>query len=177
MNISVREITENDIELIVDYFINSSVEFLIGMGADKSKLPKKSDWIKKLKSEFKKPYREKEFYYIIWLIDGLAIGHTNINKIEFGKFATMHLHLWEPIKRKSGLGTELIKMSIPYYFENFKLKKLICEPYAENIAPNKTLPKLGFEFKRAYETTPGYINFRQTVNRYELTKEHLNIDS
>ena len=99
--------------------------------------------------------------------------HSNINNIEFGKSATMHLHLWEFIKRKSGLGIEFLKMSIPYYFENFGLEKLVCEPYSENVAPNRVLPKLGFKLKRTYETTPGYINFRQTVNRYELTKERL----
>ncbi len=175
MKLSIREMTESDIEKIVDYFIDADAEFLKGMGADKSKMPDREEWIKKLKSELKKPNTEKEFYYIIWLIDNQPVGHSNINTITFGTSAIMHLHLWKSDKRRSGLGVAFLKRSIPYYFDNFNLKKLICEPYSKNIAPNKVLQKIGFTLKRTYETTPGWINFHQTVHRYELTKEQLEI--
>jgi len=175
MKLNVREIQENDIEKIVNYFINADNEFLKGMGADKSKLPKRESWIKKLESELKKSYKNKNNYYIIWLLDGQEIGHSNINNIEFGKSAKMHLHLWNNVKRKSGFGLDFLRLTIPYYFKNFGLQKLICEPNAKNIAPNKVLKKLGFELIRTYHTTPGWINFYQTVNRYELKKEQLKI--
>jgi len=170
MNLSVREMIGNDIENIVDYFIEADVDFLKVMGADKNKLPERKAWIKKLKTEFEKPYNEKEFYYIVWLINGQPVGHSNINNISFGKSATMHLHLWNGNNRKKGLGVKFLNMSTPYYFEHFKLEKLVCEPRAENAAPNKALQKAGFYLIRTYKTTPGWINFHQTVNRYELTK-------
>lgn len=168
---SIRELELNDIEKIVDYFVKSDADFLKGMGADKSKLPIRKEWISKLKSEFKKPNKKKEFYYIIWMINNEPIGHSNINKIDFGNSATMHLHLWKNERRKKGLGLVFLRQTIPYYFKNFELEKLICEPYLKNIAPNKVLKNLGFEFIRTYETTPGWINFHQKVNRYELKKE------
>lgn len=170
MDLSVREMEKSDIELIVDYFIDADVAFLKGMGANKSKLPKRNDWIDKLNREFEKPNEEKEFYYIIWLIDGQASGHSNINKIEFGKEATMHLHLWNSQKRKKGLGLEFLKKTIPYYFKYFQLEKLVCEPYAKNTAPSIIVKKVGFEFIKEYETIPGWINFHQSVKRYELTQ-------
>lgn len=173
MKLTVREIQANDIEKIVNYFINADSEFLKGMGANKSKLPKKGDWIKKLESELIKPYKNKEYYYIIWLLDNEEVGHSNINNIEFGESATMHLHLWNTDKRKSGLGVDFLKLTIPYYFRKFELKKLICEPYSKNIAPNKVLKKLNFELVKTYETTPGWINFKQIVNRYEFKKVQL----
>ena len=171
MNLSVREMEKSDIELIVDYFINADSEFLKAMGADKNKLPNRTEWIKKLIKEFEKPNELKEFYYIIWLIDEHPIGHSNINNIEFKKSATMHLHLWRSDKRKKSMGYEFVKLTIPYYFKNFGLDILICEPYSENIAPNKVLKRIGFELMYTYETIPGWINFHQTVNRYELTKK------
>jgi RimJ/RimL family protein N-acetyltransferase len=82
----------------------------------------------------------------------------------------MHLHLWEQKIRRKGLGVDFLRQTIPYYFKNFHLEKLICEPYSKNVAPNKVLEKVGFEFVRSYDTTPGWINFHQTVNRYQLTK-------
>lgn len=171
MQLTVREIESTDIEKVVDYFINADSQFLQGMGADKSKFPSREEWIEKQESELKKTLKEKEYYYIIWLIDDQPVGHSNINKIEFGHVATMHLHLWKTDKRKNGLGLAFLKLTVPYYFRKFGLQKLICEPYSENVGPNRVLSKLGFQFIRTYETTPGFINFHQTVNRYELNKE------
>jgi ribosomal-protein-alanine N-acetyltransferase len=173
MQIKVREIEPNDIEKIVDYFVNSDAEFLNAMGADKSKFPEREEWIEKLESEFEKIYKKKESYFIIWLIDDQPVGHSNINKIEFGNIATMHLHLWGNDKRKNGLGLDFLRLTVPYYFKNFRLEKLICEPYSGNIAPNRVLQKLGFELVRTYDTTPGWLNFHQKVNRYELKRGQL----
>ena len=170
MEISVRECLEEDIEKIVDYFLKSDAEYLRGMGADKNKLLARNEWIKKLQQEFKKPYAEKELYYIIWLLDNEAVGHSNVNHIKFGEVATMHLHVWNSKLRQNGLGSKFLKKTIPLYFENLKLEKLICEPFSGNISPNKTLRKIGFDFIKNYETIPGAINFYQEVSRYEITK-------
>lgn len=117
------------------------------------------------------PFKEKMSYALIWCLDGKPIGHNNINAIEFGQSAKMHLHLWNTENRQKGIGTFLIKKSLPFFFENLKLKELWCEPYALNPAPNKTLEKIGFEFQKKYTTIPGSINFEQEVNQWKLTKE------
>ena len=171
MKLSVRDMKREEIDLMVDYFLDADAEFLMSMGAVKKKLPNRADWIKKLNEGFEKSNTEKEFYFIIWLKDDQPIGHSNNNNIGFGKSATMHLHLWKSDSRKRGLGFKFLKQTLPFYFENFELEKLICEPFSENSAPNRTLKKIGFEFIKAYETIPGSINFSQIVNRYEMTKE------
>ena len=162
---------ESDINLVVDYFINAEPGFLKGMGADKNKLPERSEWITKLTEDLYEPIKEKQFYYVIWQIEDEPFGHSNINRIKYGKNATMHLHIWSRNRRQSGIGLKLLQQTIPYYFENFELEKLICEPYALNPAPTKVLQKVGFEFVRAYDTTPGVICFYQTVNRYEMSRD------
>jgi RimJ/RimL family protein N-acetyltransferase len=85
-----------------------------------------------------------------------------------GNEAFIHLHLWDPKLRKAGLGTEFVRRSAKFFFERFKLRKLLCEPWAENPAPNRVLEKLGFKFVRRYRTVPVAIAFEQEVNRYEL---------
>jgi len=162
--------TESDIPLVAGYFVSAGVEFLEAMGVDKSKMPSRNQWNEKLTQEFNKPIGEKEFYYIIWLLDEKPIGHSNINKIEFGESATMHIHLWYDEHRRKNLGSLFILKTIPYYFNNFNLKKIISEPYAFNPAPNFLLKKTGFTFIKTYETVPGWLNFHQSVNHYELTK-------
>ncbi len=170
MNISIREMKTDDVSLVLDYFYNATPAYLNGMGADKQKLPNRKEWEEKLYKELGVPIHEKKMYYIIWVLDGVAVGHSNINNIVFGKTASMHLHLWKNDRRQRGIGTSFLNQTLPLYFSNFELKKLICEPYALNPAPNKTLLKIGFKFIRNYMTTPGFINFYQSVNQYEITR-------
>lgn len=169
MILSAREIQKEDIPLLTHYWMSADDAFLEGMGVDVSKIPTEEFWREMLSKQVVQDYPEKQSYAIIWLTDGQPIGHCNINKIQFGQEAYMHLHLWNSAGRQKGIGTELVKMSLPYFFENCRLKVLYCEPYALNPAPNKTLDKLGFTFVKEYITTPGFLNFEQPVKRWELT--------
>jgi len=169
--LSVREIQKEDIDLLIRYWLESDAAHHEGMGVDISKIPDEKAWRLMLAKQLNQPYKEKQSYCIIWEVDGKAMGHCNINPVVFGEEAFIHLHLWKSDIRKKGIGTELVKMTLPYFFNNMKLKKIYCEPYALNPAPNKTLPKLGFEFVKEYVTIPGSLNFEQPVRRWELSLE------
>jgi len=168
--LTVRPWQVADFEPIVNYFLNSDSDFLFNMRVDVTKLPSKDEWLKMMRSDFDKTPEDKQFYYVIWLLDGKAIGHSNINKIVFGEEAYMHLHVWDESKRKKGMGLVFLEKTLPYYFNTFHLKNLYCEPFAFNPAPNKALEKLGFDFIKSYETVPGWINLRQTVNRWCMSE-------
>jgi RimJ/RimL family protein N-acetyltransferase len=173
--LSVRELQEEDIDFIANYWLGADDEFLKAMGVDLAKIPAREQWKAMLKEQLSQPLEEKKSYCIIWESAGKAIGHSNINKIIFGQEAYMHLHLWNTGLRKKGWGTALIKMTLPWFFEKYKLKNLYCEPYALNPAPNKTLEKAGFEFLRSYITTPGWINFEQPVNLWIMSRQRYKI--
>jgi RimJ/RimL family protein N-acetyltransferase len=168
--IAVREMKSKDAELIIRYFRDGTPDFLRGMGVDPAKLPLFDDWMKMIHSDLERPMEEKQFFYVIWLFENKPIGHSNINKIVYGQEAYMHLHLWSAEKRHQGIGSSLVRLSLPYYFRNFKLNELFCEPHSQNTAPNKTLEGLGFEMVKEYETTPGWLNFHQPVKRWRMTR-------
>ena len=83
----------------------------------------------------------------------------------------LHFHIWYPDYRRQGCGKYFLKESLNTYFPKFQLKKLFCEPYSLNSAPNKTLAKVGFALIKEYEPKVGWINFPQTVSRWLLTRE------
>lgn len=170
-SLAVREVQAEDIDLIADYWLESDSVFLVSMGVDLEKLPTREGLRTMLTHQIHSKMAEKMSYALIWLSDGEPIGHSNVNSIQFGESAFMHLHLWKPETRKRGIGTTLVKKSLPYFFENLKLKVLFCEPYALNPAPNRTLEKVGFVFEKKYRTIPGSLNFEQDVNRWKLTRE------
>lgn len=170
-NSTVREIQPKDINLLVAYWLNSDPDYLLGMGADPAKIPSEVEFRAMLHKQIDNPIDEKQSFALIWELDGKPVGHSNVNRITFGVEATMHLHLWYPDNRQKGLGSQLLIKSLPFYFEKLQIKKLICEPYALNPAPNKILKRIGFQFIKKYTTIPGSSNFEQEVNRYELTRE------
>ena len=172
--LSVREIQKSDIDLLINYWVHSGAEHMARMGVDMAKMPDEKAWRILLSKQLSQPYEQKQSYCIIWQLDGKPIGHSNVSRVVFGEEAYMHLHLWNPDSRKKGIGSELVKLTIPYFFKNMKLKKLFCEPYALNPPPNRTLEKLGFDFVKEHITTPGYLNFEQPVKFWELSLEKFN---
>jgi RimJ/RimL family protein N-acetyltransferase len=170
--LSVRPIEYRDIDQIAEYWLSATSDALHQMGADIAKIPGRSHWIEMLTEQLATPIEQKKSYCIIWEMDGVPVGHCNVNNIIFGKEAYMHLHLWKADLRKQGSGTALVKQTLPFFFENLKIRKLFCEPYAHNPAPNKTLEKLGFQLVKEYITIPGILNFEQPVKLWELSYEH-----
>lgn len=158
-----------DVALIVAYWQESDPAYLRGMGVDTTKVPTGEQMTAMISEQLDQPYEQKKAYSIIWEIDGQPAGHCNVNKIIFGQEAYMHLHLWQSGTRQKGAGTSLVKMTVPFFFENLQLKTLYCEPYALNPAPNKTLEKVGFGFVKEHITFPGAFNFEQPANLWQLS--------
>ncbi|MBL0359276.1 MAG: GNAT family N-acetyltransferase [Chitinophagaceae bacterium] len=169
--LSVREIEQTDVALITNYWLTAEPGFLQAMGVDLNKMLTREQWISMLQQQLEQTYEQKKSYCIIWELNGNPIGHCNVNSIEFGNIAAMHLHIWYAAERKLGLGPAFIKMSLPYFFNHLQLKTICCEPYALNPAPNKALAKAGFTFIKEYSCTPGMINFVQMVSHWEISRE------
>jgi RimJ/RimL family protein N-acetyltransferase len=169
MNLTVREIRQSDIQPLCDYWFNADPNFLISMGVDLDKMVDRKILESRLTYQIEAPYEQKNAYAMIWLFDNVPIGHCNLGNIEYGKQAFMHLHMWNSEFRKKGMGAEFVKKSLPYFFDNIKLQELYCQPFAQNLAPNKTLEKLGFDFLKEYQTVPGAINFEQSVKLWRMS--------
>lgn len=169
--LSVRELRASDLDRLIAYWTTAEPDFLTGMGVDLAKMPSREQWMEMLSRQLTQTFEEKQSYAIIWLLDGQPVGHSNVGKIEFGVQAYMHLHLWRSDLRQQGIGADLVRLTLPWYFENLQLQTLFCEPYAHNPAPNRTLQKVGFEFVKTYTGIPGWLNFEQEVNVWELTRE------
>lgn len=168
--LEVRELREEDIEMIVNYWCETDDEYMIKMGIDLSKLPAKDQMRLALTQQFNLPVEKRQSYALVGVIKGDPVGHCNVNPIDFGQSANMHLHIWSIEHRRKGLGTKLVRQSLPWFFQNLKLRTLICEPYALNPAPHKTLAKLGFKKVKEYITIPGSLANKQPVIRWEMTR-------
>jgi RimJ/RimL family protein N-acetyltransferase len=80
----------------------------------------------------------------------------------------MHLHVVEAGLRRSGLGTEFVRLLARAYFGALQLQRLLCEPNAFNVAPNRTLQAAGFRYLFTHMAQPSSINCPQVTTRWVL---------
>jgi RimJ/RimL family protein N-acetyltransferase len=140
------------------------------MGVDVERLPARDAWLASALQDFERPDRSRSRFYVAWVLGDETVGHSSISHIMFGRRAHVHLHLWRPELRGSGLGPGFLARSIDLYFERFELEQLICEPFADNAGPNRAVARLGFVLEKRYRTTPTEIALEQDVNRYVLER-------
>ena len=81
--LTVRPITDSDIPLVTDYWMNADEAFLRGMGADIKKVPPREQWEAMLHEQVQTPVPLKRSDCIVWLLDDTPVGHSNASDIIF----------------------------------------------------------------------------------------------
>jgi RimJ/RimL family protein N-acetyltransferase len=170
MTLTVREMMASEIDLVIEYFLGATAEYLEILGVDPSRLPAADGWRERFRREDGKSIKQRGWMVLIWLMDDRPVGFSSSDKIRHGEQANMHLHVTEPERRHQGLGVECVRRSVDLYFERLKLKRLFCEPNAFNVAPNRTLQKAGFRYLKTHMTVPGPLNYHQAVTRWVIER-------
>jgi RimJ/RimL family protein N-acetyltransferase len=170
MSTVVREMKLEEVELVIDYFHDSTAEHLERLGVDPTRLPSPARWRQRYADEYDKPTTERSTLLVIWELDGSPVGFSTLDKIICGEEAYMHLHVIDPERRRSGIGSQCVRPTAEIYLTRLRLKRLFCEPNAFNVAPNRTLQKAGFTYVKTHMTVPGPLNYHQAVTRWLLQR-------
>jgi RimJ/RimL family protein N-acetyltransferase len=166
----VRPMRLDEVDVRIDYFHDASDEYLLHLGVDRALLPDRDAWRASYEEDFARPLAERDTYNLVWELDGRIIGFSSVDHIDFGNEAFMHLHIVEEPRRRSGLGTQFVRLSADDYFRTLELKRLFCQPNAFNVAPNRTLQRAGFRYVFTKEMQPSTINFPQPITRWVLER-------
>lgn len=143
------------------------------MGADRALLPPRDEWLAAYAADAARPRDQRATCSLAWELDGVVVGFATIDRITLGDEAFFHLHLLEAERRSRGLGVPFVRLSAARFVEMFALRRLLSEPNALNVAPNRTLQRAGFRYVCTHETTPGSFNPRQPVTRWVLDADAL----
>jgi RimJ/RimL family protein N-acetyltransferase len=157
--------------LVIDYFLNATPDYLNSLGVDPKLVPERAAWQRRFEQQFALPTGERKIQLVLWELDGKPVGFSSSDKIRFGDEAYMHLHILHPERRQKGNGAIFVRQTAKVYFETLKIKRLFCEPYAFNVAPNRTLQAAGFKYIKTHETVPGSMNFHQPVTRWMIESD------
>ena len=173
MGFIVQEMTLQEVDIVIDYFHGASPEHLELLGVDPTRLPPVSVWRERYAREYAKPIEQRATLLVIWKSGDQPIGFSSADKIVFGSQANMHLHVLKAEDRNSGFGTACVAQTAELYFDTLKLERLFCEPNAFNVAPNRTLQRVGFRYVKTHNTVPGPLNFHQAVTRWVLERQQI----
>jgi RimJ/RimL family protein N-acetyltransferase len=169
-DVIVRPMRLDEVDVRIDYFHDASDEYLTHLGIDRALLPSRAAWRSYYEEDFARPVAERETYNLAWELDGRIVGFSSVDHIEFGEQAFMHLHIVEEPRRRVGLGTEFVRLSVEEYFRALALRRIFCQPNAYNVAPNRTLQRIGFRYVFTEEMQPSIINFPQPITRWVLER-------
>ena len=170
MSLVIREMALEEVGLIIDYFHGSTPEHLDLLGVDPTRLPAPESWRAHFAGEYQKPIRDRSTLLVLWELDEAPVGFSTADKITYGEQANMHLHVVDPSRRGSGIGSQCVRKTADFYFEALALRRLLCEPNAFNAAPNRTLQSVGFRYVKTHRTVPGPLNYHQPVTRWVLER-------
>src|SRR6266545_6272558 len=85
--------------------------------------------------------------------------------------AAFILHMWRPDLRRKGHGPHLFCLAAVDFYERFRLKRIICEPKADNQPPNRLLQRIGFPLISTRVGRSSELSKVCNLNRYDIVRE------
>ena len=155
-------------DAFVAYFTGLNEEDCARMGIERARIPSPAQLHANL--EVIIASAAPTTFILSWCIDDKVIGHSSLKDIIPGEFGTMHLHMWCTDLRGRGYGSRLFCLSAIEFYERFNLKRIICEPKADNATPNRMLQGIGFALVLTHVAASSELTPPAEVNRYEILR-------
>ena len=170
MELRVRPISEKD-NGFINYWLQLSPDEIERLGVAVDRLPSADEMRSGLRANGKSASGTVATFVLAWVVDGEAIGHSSLKDIVPGESGRIHLHMWRPDLRGRGLGPRLFCLSALDFYGRFRLERIICEPKADNPAPNRMLQRIGFPLVESRIGASSDISTISRLNCYEIRRE------
>jgi RimJ/RimL family protein N-acetyltransferase len=108
---------------------------------------------------------------LAWCLDGEAVGHSSLKDIAPGASGSIHLHLWRADLRGRGYGPRLFCLAALDFYDRFQLRRMVCEPKADNPAPNRLLQKIGFPLISTRMGASSELSAICVLNGYDIQRQ------
>lgn len=175
--ISVRDIQESDIPLLLDYWFRSPPGFIEGMGVDLAKMPTELEMrgnvTKRIRDNRVLPVSKLPILVITY--DAKPIGVHNINPLIEADYGIFHAHIWNPTYRRQGLGLRSYPKACRLFMERFELKRILFKTPLQNTGSIRVKEKLGIRCIGEETVGFGIIKDGTRTKVFELNREELNL--
>jgi RimJ/RimL family protein N-acetyltransferase len=143
--VSVRDLTEEDIPYILDYWFHSPPGFIESMGVDPSKLLPEPEFkkflLEKIRANRELPASKLNVQIILY--EQRPIGFHTLGPLEENESAVFHAHIWNPEYRRRGIGMFSYPAACRVFFKRFNLKRILFKTPLQNTGAIRVKEKLG----------------------------------
>ena len=169
--LTVRPLANEDFDGYIAYFTRPSKTDAERMGLAIDRVPSAAQTRSELDAMIATPVDRLRSFVLAWCVDGKTIGHSSLKDIVSGDFASIHLHMWRADLRGKGYGPRLFCLSALDFYERFNLKRIICEPKADNPMANRMLKKIGFPLVLTHVAASSELSVVCELNRDDILRD------
>jgi RimJ/RimL family protein N-acetyltransferase len=169
--LTVRPLASEDFDGYIAYFTQLSKADAERMGLAIDRVPSPSRMRSDLEAMIAAPVDQLRSFILVWRLDGKTIGHSSLKDIVPGDVGSIHLHMWCADLRGRGYGPRLFCLSVLDFYQRFNLKRIICEPKADNPMANRMLKKVGFPLVLTHVAAGSELSVVCKLNRYEILRD------
>jgi len=169
--LTVRPLANEDFEGYIAYFTQPSKADAERMGLAIDRVPSAARLRSDLENMIATPVARLRSSVLAWCVDGETIGHSSLKDIVPGDVGSMHLHMWRADLRGRGYGPRLFCLSALNFYQRFGLKRIICEPKADNPMANRMLQRIGFPLVLTHVAASSELSVVCELNRYEILRD------
>ena len=169
--LTVRPLASEDFDGYIAYFTRATKADAERMGLAIDRVPSAARMRSDLEVMMATPLDQLRTFVLAWYLNGETIGHSSLKDIVPGEFGSIHLHMWRADLRGKGYGPRLFCLSALDFYERFNLKRIICEPKADNPMANRMLKKIGFPLVLTHVAAGSELGVVCELNRYEIWRE------
>lgn len=167
MLFSVRPMMKSELHIIANYLLGYGIQNAARMGLVDS-IPDAETLISANSLDYDRPVEKKRSFHLLWMINEKPVGFCSLLDIKYDDIASIHLHIYDETMRGRGFGGHLFCLSVIDLFDRFSLKRMICEPRAENEMPNRMLRKVGFLLRGKRFGVSSALSAPSNLNTYEI---------
>ena len=171
MDLSVRPLAADDFDDFINYWLGLSQAEIGRLGVAIDRVPSASRMRSDLEAMFIAPDDGVRSFVLAWCINGEVIGHSSLKDIVPGDSGSIHLHMWRADLRGKGHGPHLFCLAAVDFYKRFKLRRIICEPKADNPPPNRLLQRIGFPLMSTRTGRSSELSAICKLNRYDIVRE------
>jgi RimJ/RimL family protein N-acetyltransferase len=171
MELSVRPLAAEDFDGFINYWLGLSRAEIERLGVVIDGVPSAARMRSDLEAMVLAPNDSARSFVLAWCINDEAIGHSSLKDIVPGNLGSMHLHMWRADLRGKGHGPHLFCLAAVDFYERFQLKRIICEPKADNASPNRLLQRIGFPLISTRIGRSSELSRVCKLNRYDIVRE------
>ena len=169
--LTVRPLAREDFAGFITYFTRASKADAERMGLAIDKVPSSTQVRSDLEAMIATPVDRLRSFVLAWCFDGQSIGHSSLKDIVPRESGSIHLHMWRADLRGKGYGPRLFCLSALDFYDRFNLKRIICEPKADNPMANRMLRKIGFPLVLTHVAASSELSVVCELNRYEILRD------